>query len=143
MQESLTCRHTVAAKVVSRRRASLRGSKSVTAPVWSVVAVPLRIPRRTSCRALHFRFCEICGTGTGVIPCNVCLRSGEISTEPGGAGKPFYVGVARCRYCNGLGHVACPICAGWEKPLDAGRMDSTEASKVADEAHDLTWLDDL
>ncbi|KAL0049506.1 hypothetical protein WJX82_003809 [Trebouxia sp. C0006] len=96
-----------------------------------------------SCRALQFRFCEICGNGTGVIPCAVCLGSGEISTEPGGAGKPFYVGVACCRYCNGLGHVACPICAGWERPLDAGQMDSKESSKVTDEAHDLTWLDDL
>jgi len=41
------------------------------------------------------------------------------------------------------GHVACPICAGWERPLDAGQMDSKESSKVTDEAHDLTWLDDL
>ncbi|DBA66073.1 TPA: hypothetical protein ACH3X2_003077 [Trebouxia sp. C0005] len=83
------------------------------------------------------------GNGTGVIPCSVCLGSGEISTEPGGAGKPFYVGVARCRYCSGLGHVACPLCAGWERPLDAAQSDSAESSRVADEAHDLTWLDDL
>ena len=41
------------------------------------------------------------------------------------------------------GHVACPLCAGWERPLDAGQMDSKESSKVTDEAHDLTWLDDL
>ena len=41
------------------------------------------------------------------------------------------------------GHVACPLCAGWERPLDAVPKDSTESSKFADEAHDLTWMDDL
>ncbi len=41
------------------------------------------------------------------------------------------------------GHVACPICAGRERPLDAGQTDSTESSRIVDEAHDLTWLDDL
>ncbi len=41
------------------------------------------------------------------------------------------------------GHVACPVCAGWERPLDGGQTDPAESSKVADEAHDLTWLDDL
>ncbi|DBA90461.1 TPA: hypothetical protein ACH3X1_003726 [Trebouxia sp. C0004] len=101
MQGSVSCGHTVAAKLFLRSRDS-RASKSRTAPVWSVVAAHLRRSRRTSCRALHFRFCEICGNGTGVVPCSVCLGSGKTSTEPGGAGKPFYVGVARCRYCNGL-----------------------------------------
>ncbi len=37
--------------------------------------------------------------------------------QPGGAGEAFYIGMARCRACNGCGLVPCMLCAGWEDPM--------------------------
>ena len=44
------------------------------------------------------------------------------------------------------GHVACPMCAGWERPLHAEQASSATPAASEDdasEASDLTWLDDL
>ncbi|KAL3154687.1 hypothetical protein ABBQ38_011235 [Trebouxia sp. C0009 RCD-2024] len=88
------------------------------------------------------------GTGTGLVPCPVCNGSGEVTTQPGGAGRPFYVGLARCRQCNGMGEIACPMCAGRERFMgDVQQASKLDAAGPADKANmvppDLTWLDEL
>lgn len=97
---------------------------------------------------VSLRFCEICGNGTGLVPCPVCQGAGEVTTQPGGAGRPFYVGQARCKQCNGIGEVACPMCAGWERSMSDARISKSpdtagHADTASMEPPDLTWLDDL
>jgi len=51
------------------------------------------------------------------VACPRCGGAGEVPTRPGGAGRPFFVGSARCKACGGPGLAACPECAAEEAPL--------------------------
>ena len=37
--------------------------------------------------------------------------------QPGKAGHPYKQGMARCKTCNGIGVVPCPLCGGEEIQL--------------------------
>lgn len=63
------------------------------------------------------RFCELCGTGDGVMVCTKCDGDGVVRTRRGGAGVSGVVGTARCSMCNGIGSVPCPQCSGMEVSL--------------------------
>lgn len=87
--------------------------------------------------------------------------------QAGGAGRPFYVGLARCSQCNGIvsfwytfvvrmlnmqspdtvlqGEVPCPMCAGRERSMTSvSRPDDGSADQASTvDPSDLTWLDEL
>lgn len=59
--------------------------------------------------------------------------------QPGKAGHPYKVGTARCKACNGIGVVACPICGGQEVRLRPPDPDNGPVSRD-EELYTSAWL---
>ena len=68
------------------------GAESATSKRQPIRMTPL--PRRVT-------FCELCGTGDGIIECPKCLGEGQVLTRVGGAGVAGERGWARCSLCVG------------------------------------------
>jgi len=67
----------------------------------SVIAPFVKVSASSASDTRQYRFCELCGNGSGVLECPNCDGVGKVSTRTGGAGEAGRVGIVKCKICKG------------------------------------------